>query len=614
MPKYRNELLLSLALLIITLLAYWPGLSGGFLLDDYPNIVTNPRVQPERLDLAAIRTAAKSYDAGGYGRPLATISFALDHAMHGKDPWGFKLSGLLVHAFNALLVFWLTTRLLSMAWGRSRRNLIGAFCVALLWSVHPMQVSSALYIVQRMETLSLTFVVLGLICYLHGRERQIAGLNGWPWIAATGVLMLAGLSSKETAALLPAYTLALELTILHFGAASKRMTRVLQLGYGTGATAAVLLFLFVVIPHFSSADAFINRDFNTYERVLTQFRILPMYMGQILLPLPSSLKFYYDTLVPSHSLISPLSTLFGAMLLLALSLGAWVMRKRAPLFSLGILWFLGAHLITSNVFNLELAFEHRNYFALLGVLLACADVIRRIPSRDGPTIKHVAIGAVLVASIGLTVIRSAAWGNPLHLALDFVARSPESPRASSDLGTEYLNLSEGDPKSRFFLLARDEFERGAKLPNASPLLEQGLIIMAATTGEPVEDRWWQQLIHKLATRPIGSQEISAVAGLMKQRYEGIELDDQRLSEAYSTMLRRREMPPQFYVQYANYALTHLGDQELADIMFVRAVDHADAQYAAALVAALVMDGRHREAEAVHARAQQLGLMQAPTSP
>ena len=54
---------------------------------------------------------------------------------------------------------------------------------------------------------------------------------------------------------------------------------------------------------------------------------------------------------------------------------AFALRHRLPMFSLGLFWFLGAHLLTSSVLPLELVFEHRNYFALLGVLLAIAELV-----------------------------------------------------------------------------------------------------------------------------------------------------------------------------------------------------------------------------------------------
>ena len=292
MSKRHTPLLLSLLLVVATLLAYWPGMSGGFLLDDYPNIVTNPLVQPADFNLDTMMRAAQSYDAGGYGRPLATVSFALDYLVHGKQPWGYKLTGLLVHTLNALLIFWLVARLLQFTWDRSRTCLVAAFCVSMLWAAHPLQVSSALYIVQRMETLSLTFVVLGLISYLHGRQRQLAAKRGWPWLAGAGGLMVLGLSSKEPAALLPAYTLALELTIFRFGAALARTARFLKWSYASGVTAPTLLFVFVILAHYSAAQVFINRGFTAYERRRAQFRGLPMDRGPVLPPLPASLKFY----------------------------------------------------------------------------------------------------------------------------------------------------------------------------------------------------------------------------------------------------------------------------------------------------------------------------------
>src|SRR5690606_4737353 len=111
--------------------------------------------------------------------------------------------------------------------------------------------------------------------------------------------------------------------------------------------------------------------------------------------------------------------------------------------------------------------------------------------------------------------------------------------------------------------------------------EQGLILMAATTGLPVDDDWWQSLIHKVKTRPISPQETMAVTGLMSQRYKGIALDDRRLSEAYAALLARKPMPAQMYAQYGDYALTYLHDGDLATRMFVKAIEREpnDADYA-----------------------------------
>src|SRR5690606_34996617 len=91
-------------LVVLTALVYWPGLSGVFLFDDFPNIVTNSRVHVESWDWDAFKRAAGAYQPGIYGRPLATLSFALDWSIGGKDAWQFKLTSVAVHLVNALFV------------------------------------------------------------------------------------------------------------------------------------------------------------------------------------------------------------------------------------------------------------------------------------------------------------------------------------------------------------------------------------------------------------------------------------------------------------------------------------------------------------------------------
>jgi len=605
---HLNPLFFSILLLAITALVYWPGLGGDFIFDDFPNIVTNAGIHAESINLDTLQRAAKAYEPGtAIGRPLATISFAIDYALGGKNPWGYKLVNLFIHLINALLIFMLCRRLLSLSRAGAPWSIAAVFAIAVVWAIHPLQISAVLYIVQRMETLSLTFVLLALLAYLHGRLRQQNGIRGWPWLIASVALAGIGLLSKESAVLFPAYTLALELTLLNFAAQSPRTTRALQWIYSAGGVIALMLFIFLILPKYADPAVYLSRNFTLDERLLSQLRVLPLYLGWMLLPRPNSLTFYYDNYPVSHGWLDPVTTLIGGLFLLGLlGLAGWA-RQRRPLLALGILWFFAAHLLTSNVIPLELVFEHRNYFALFGVLLALADVIRRIPFADHPVLKKVAVGAIIVGFSFLAVIRSATWGDPFLLAVDLVARNPLSPRASSDLATLYIGMSDSNPHSPFFSMGQQEFERGSRLPGASPLPEQGLIVMAATTGQPVKEEWWDRLIEKLKTNPIGPQEVMTVTGFLKPRYDGIELSDQRIAQAYATLLSRGPQAPVQYVQYANFVLRYLDDSPLANRLFAEAIERNpnDVAYALKLARALLEDGHPEQALVVIDKAQAL---------
>ena len=596
------------ALLAIVALVYWAGLSGPFVFDDFPALVDNAKIHIPDLSAASLQRAAFGFDPGGTGRQLSMLSFAVNYALGGLDPWGWKLTSLLVHLLNAWLVYLLCLRLFALA-GMQHWRRASAWAVALFWAVHPLQVSTVLYVVQRMETLSLTFVLLALLSYVRGRQLQREGMSGWIWIGACVPLLILSLACKETAALFPAYTLALELTLLRFGAADPALARRWRWLYASGVVAASLLFCAVVLPHYAPESNYLSRNFNAWERVLTQLRVLPTYLGQMLLPLPNRMPFYYDDLVASKSLLAPMTTLWGGLALAGLfASGVWL-RKRLPLFSLGVFWFFAAHLITSNVVPLELAFEHRNYFALLGVLLALTDLIRRIPMRDGPALKIVAVAAIVLAVGFLGAIRAATWGDRLLLATDVASNNPASARAAHELGVLYYEMSDGSAESPFFSFAAREFEREATLPSASILAEQSLILMRAANGQAVSPELWARLHQRLRDQPITPQTTSALFALLDNRQKGVELDDRALDQAFMLMFDKVQLPPYSYAQVAAHALEYSHDEVLAKQLLAMAVERSveTPQYVPVLVEGLRKDGRDALADWVLVQARARGI-------
>ncbi|GAB3334802.1 hypothetical protein [Marilutibacter aestuarii] len=600
---------MALALFALTLLLFWPGLGGPFVFDDFPALVSNARVHAQDLAPATLWKSAFSFDPGGLGRPLAMLTFAINHALGGLDPWGYKLGGLIVHAFNALLVFVLVAQVLVCLGTRQSNSRWAAFAVSLAWAIHPLQVSTVLYVVQRMETLSLLFVLLALISYVHGRRRQIRGQAGWPWLLACLPLLLLGLSAKETAALFPAYTLALELTVLGFRAASPRTSRRWRWAYGISIMLAVVVFMAWVLPRYSSPDPYASRNFNTVERLMTQLRVLPLYLGQIVWPTPGQMPFYYDDVLPSRSLLEPVTTLCGAVFMTALLAAGWLLRARAPLAALGIMWFFAAHVITSNVIPLELVFEHRNYFALLGVLFVLTDIIQRLPVRDGPAIKYAGVVVLLVGLGVLTLLRSATWGDRLLLATDLAGNNPRSERAAHELGVTYYEMADGNTESPFYSFAINQFEREAAMPGSSILGDQALILMRASAGLPVPADAWLNVHRKLANNVITPATTHALFALLENRYKGVELDDQALSDAFVLMFDRVRLPPQSHAQAGDHALRYLGDAARAERLFRQAVASSteDPAYVSRILDNLEKEGQPALVDAVRDEARRQGI-------
>jgi hypothetical protein len=593
---------------------YWPGMRGPFLFDDFGTIVENRAIHADSLTWQAILQAATSFEPGGLlgARPLSMAGFALNHALGGLDPWGYKLIGVLVHLVNVVLVLLLTRRILVLLEAATPTVALRiSFVVAFIWAIHPLQISSVLYVVQRMETLAATFMLGTLLCYLRARTQQMQGRRAWPWFVACLPLALLGVLAKESGVLVAAYGVLLEWGVLRFRARSPHVIRFWKSLCAVAVIVGIGGFLFVVAPTYW-VDNYPGRDFGTYERLLSQLRVLCMYLAQVFLPLPTSLTFYYDDFQPSHDWLHPASTLLSGLVLLTLVLAVFVLRRRAPLLCLGVLWFFVSHLLTSNVVGLELIFEHRNYLALLGILWAVTGIMVNI--RVGsPLVRRAAVAAIVVLLSSASLIRSSIWGDPLLLASDLVVENPRSARAANDLGAIYLEMSDGYPDSPFVDLAISQFERSAALPGSSVISDQGLILAATQARRPVPDAWWQRLIGKLRRQPIAPEVRGALFSLMNSRYEGFELDDGRLMEAFGVLFDRTTLPPSSYAQFGDYALTRAGNPAMADWAFAKAVEQSlgSPDYVQKMISTMERQGHLQQAAVARQAAKQLGIETAP---
>ena len=111
----RQQIAGLLALLAVTTAIYWAGLGGGYAFDDFPNIVNNPALHVTRLVWNQWLAAMLSSPASALQRPLAMLSFAINHYFTGLDPRPMKLTNLCIHLLNAVLVYGLIRSLLRAA-------------------------------------------------------------------------------------------------------------------------------------------------------------------------------------------------------------------------------------------------------------------------------------------------------------------------------------------------------------------------------------------------------------------------------------------------------------------------------------------------------------------
>lgn len=433
----------GLALLVcVTLLVYWPGLSGPFLLDDFGNL--DPLGNDGGIDsLAEARAFVFGNESGPTGRPVAMLSFLMDAQDWPPLVGAMKYTNLMIHLLCGLSLCWLVLLLSRRLAFTERQGLLLALFVAGLWLLHPLNISTTLYVVQRMTQLMALFALLALVCFLQGREQMLAGGRGALWLlACLFPFGLLSVLSKENGALLLALIVILELTL--FRQAPRPLLYRCWLGFGVLLPLAVV-FVYLLLSAPESLRLYEIREFSLVERLLTETRVLSDYLFSIFLPSLTDGTVFHDDIALSRGLWSPPSTLFSALFLLGLLGSAVVLLRSQPVFSLAVFWYFTLQLLESTYVPLELYFEHRNYLAMVGPLFAAGYYLFRFSlaerRREAQQGVQIVVAILFILGLWSSWNLSRIWAEAGTFHAYWAERKPDSIRAQTAYA-DYLNTLE----------------------------------------------------------------------------------------------------------------------------------------------------------------------------
>jgi len=422
------------AAFLVTVMCYWPSLSGPFLFDDIPNL--------ELLGDRGGLTSADKYiefitggKSGPLGRPLSLASFTLDGQAWPTDPRPFRITNLIIHLVNGLMVFLLARLIFSAHYKRETAGKLALLCMT-LWLLHPLLVSTTAYIVQRMAQLSTLFTLAGLLCYLRGRNYLSNQLQrGWAWIiAGLGVCGALALLCKETGILLPFYALVIELTLFSSTSLARRHRSAL---FVMLCMPLLALLAYMTLNWGSTLRAFEFRPFAMQERLLTQAVVLVDYLQQIIAPRLSGLGIIHDDFPVSRGLLNPMATMASLLAIAALIFLAVWSRKKFPYVSFGILWFFVGHSLEAGPIALELYFEHRNYLPLLGPLVSICAVLPLLSQKLRRLLPLLVFLFIGVESF-LTWQAATTYGSEERFMQTTLIEHPNSLRAQQYVSNQYI--------------------------------------------------------------------------------------------------------------------------------------------------------------------------------
>jgi protein O-mannosyl-transferase len=507
--------LLPVGIFLVTSAAFWPALQGDFNWDDDINLVTNLRFRG--FDASQIGWMFTNTLMGHY-MPFTWLTFALDHVLGRMEPWRYHLTSLLLHAANAVLVYWVARRLLTVALQTTVDSGVGAALAALLFALHPQRVESVAWISDRATLLCAAFYLLAVLAYLRAVGVPAGRRRMW-WGAVSLVAFAAALLSKGMAMSLPITLLILD--VYPLGRWQAGWSRVLaeKLPY-----CALALVGAVVAAWARSQGA----EFSDYGGYGIAARIGLVAYSLCFYPLklvwPADLSPLYE--VPSQVRLLDARFLIPLLAVLAVTGALLALRRRAP----GALaaWAHAAAFVApvSGVVHsgVQMVADRYSYLAQVGfVVLAGYGLVRLLELHRTGRVRRAAMvvaggGIVLVlAALALvTWSQSDVWRDPETLWRWAVDLDPLCSRCHNNLGVALMHHRR-DPQG--LSESEEHLRQAVALRPTYALSHLNLGTVALLRGRYVEaEAALRSYVERQPDAPDGAERL-AVLYLVQGRFE-----------------------------------------------------------------------------------------------
>jgi len=452
-------LAVALVLALATIVVYHQTLSFPFHLDSSAHILNFP----EAKELTWNHLKPRS-------RRLVDLSWSLNRSLSGTSPVGYRVVNIAIHIASSVALFgflYVTLARYQLSEAIRGNALLLSAGIALVWTVHPLQTQSVTYTVQRYESLMGLFFLLSMLSFAvgHGSRYRVA------WNVACLVFCFAAVLCKEVAVVLP-------LVILWYDRAFvseswKGLVRSNWLLY-----LALLASWLIFWPIWNQSPKRLERVGVVYvdETVITetgpqqrtvgpveylysQAKVIPFYLWLSVVPHAQSLDHGWRATFSFSQAVVP-----GLFVLSLIGLTLWA-AVRNPLLGFWGAWFFLILAPTSSILPIQdIAFEHRMYLPLAGVVsvlvLGCYQAVCRamphLRTVGGTYMSSRVLGTLIllaVVSYGISALaRNEVYRSSEAMWQDVIYKNPQHFRGYSQLAN--VHLSNGDIDTALPLLTK----------------------------------------------------------------------------------------------------------------------------------------------------------------
>ena len=406
----------AVLLFFLSLAVFWPSRGADFVWDDQPyNLAGNDALM--RGDYVGFwtRPYRDFYIPVAYTAwtAVAQVTKIPDRPDGGLEPESFRTINLILHATNTVLVFLLTYSLVG--------SVLAAATGAMLFSVHPLQVESVVWISELRGLLASFFSLIALILY---RRYRVTGSRRVALAVTATVSFGLSILTKPSTTMLPLMAVTLDF-LFHRAELPRRWWVVPSLW-------AVLAIPIMIVAKGVQPDIVVEYVPSLIGRVAVAADALVFYAGKLFVPWPLSPSYGRTPQTVAHwqlsSLLWPLPFVIG--------FAVWRNRRRLPAMALSVVIGLSALLPVLGLVpfkgqNFSTVADRYMYFPLAGAALAIASWIAGTKMTRA---RWSLVFTILIALTALNVQYQASWRNEISLWRHAANVYPHQARVHNNYG------------------------------------------------------------------------------------------------------------------------------------------------------------------------------------
>lgn len=435
--KHDLKIFIALAcILLLTCIAYYPSIHGGFVWDDEGYILKNHLVK--QMSLQGLKQAFTRFCLGNY-HPLVILSYAWEYFFFGLNPLPYHIINIALHLINCIFVF---IFLFSLT-----RNTQVATIVGLLFGIHPLHVESVAWISEIKDLLFTLFYLGGLLSYLaYIKERRLK------FYFYTLALFLMSLLSKVMAISFP-----IVLFLIDYYMDRKQILYIIK----EKIPFLALSLTFGIIAIFSQQHAMhSNMAYSMFRGLFIASHGLIFYLIKMFLPLNLSALYPYPVnstfFLPVQFILAPLGiAIFAVLVYFSTKFTKKVLFGTAFYF---VTLFPALQLIPVGH---AIAADRYTYVPLIGIFFILAIFFTQIWDTiisKRTLLKTVSLFIAIfitVSLVFLTFDRCKVWKNDTTLWKNVIDNYPRSYTAHNNLGAIYFYNHDYEKALQYFLKAID---------------------------------------------------------------------------------------------------------------------------------------------------------------